>query len=520
MRGSVVLAHHGVAPSVSSQDPHFLRVAPDAFRTQAELLIEAGFEFVTVAEFARIAGGGEPPPGYAAISFDDGMEDNLSLALPILRELGVPATVYVTTGLIGKANPWLETPEPTRMMTAAELETLVAAGWELGAHTVTHPDMSTLGYEDCLREMTESRDEIERLTSARVETFAYPFCRYGPEAAAAARDAGFTAAVTCAGRGSWDPHEMKRALIHGKDGIPSFVLKVTDRYQAVFDNPVVSAGRGLTRGARRRLRSIREPAERGVPDSDADTQATSAPEPEPPSRSGAEEAGGRAARNTIIRAGAEILGKVATLILFVALARKVGQEGTGVYVLAFAFCQIAFMPIDLGFDRYLLRRVAVDRAELNRLFFNVLAVKLAISVPVLLTMFAAVNLIGYEQVVLESIYVFGIGFLLDAAARTITYTFTAYELGAAYGAVVVIQRVIAAAAGLAALSAGAGIVTVAAAYSLGSFAALIAASILLVRKIGFPRVEIDPGSWVRCCDRACPSASMTSLRSCSSRSTR
>ena len=51
----------------------------------------------------------------------------------------------------------------------------------------------------------------------------------------------------------------------------------------------------------------------------------------------AERAGRRAAKNTIVRALGEIVGKGASLVLFAVLAREVGDDGVGAYVLAFAF---------------------------------------------------------------------------------------------------------------------------------------------------------------------------------------
>ena len=54
-----------------------------------------------------------------------------------------------------------------------------------------------------------------------MRTFAYPFCKYGEDAVRAARDTGFKAAVTCHGRGGWEPFEMKRVMITGKDGPPA-----------------------------------------------------------------------------------------------------------------------------------------------------------------------------------------------------------------------------------------------------------------------------------------------------------
>lgn len=257
-RRSVILGYHGVAPSSPSEDPHNLRVPPDRFRAQVGFLRDAGFRFVTVREIAeRMHDGAAPPPGLAALSFDDGMEDNHSILLPILEEFGIGATVYVTTGLIGQPNPWMAAGSDARMLTEGELRALAAAGVELGAHTVSHPDLSTLDREACLREMVESREALERLTGAEVRTFAYPFCRYGDAAVAAAAEAGFLAAVTCEGRGGWSPFELKRAMLTGKDGLASFLLKVTDAYQPLFDSPPGRLLRAGTRGARERLRARR-----------------------------------------------------------------------------------------------------------------------------------------------------------------------------------------------------------------------------------------------------------------------
>ncbi len=254
-RRSVLLAYHGVAPRAPDLDPHNLSVTPAAFRRQVDLLIDAGFEIVTVADLAERADGGRPPPGLAALSFDDGMDNNHSVLLPILREYGIPATVYVTTGIIGRPNPWLAPEAGARMMTEDELADLVAAGIELGAHTVTHPDMSLLDHAGCVREMTESRRVLQDRFDVPALTFAYPFCRYGSEAIAAAREAGFVAAVTCEGRGGWDPYELRRAMITGKDGVPSFVLKLAEVYHPLWRSLPGRALRAGTRALRGRVRT-------------------------------------------------------------------------------------------------------------------------------------------------------------------------------------------------------------------------------------------------------------------------
>jgi peptidoglycan/xylan/chitin deacetylase (PgdA/CDA1 family) len=253
-RQSVILAYHGVGPTNTRLDPGFLRVRPQVFRSQVELLLQAGFEFVTVAELVDRAGGGTPPAGMAALTFDDGMDDNHSVVLAVLEELNLPATVYIATGLIGKPNPWMARDGGVRMMNENELCELARHGLEIGAHSVTHPDLSKLNYQNCLREMTDSRTFLEELTGTQVRTFAYPFCRYALPALSAVKTAGFSAAVTCQGLGSWDPYVMKRSLITGKDSLPTFLLKLTDHYQPLFESLPSRFARAGTRGLRERRR--------------------------------------------------------------------------------------------------------------------------------------------------------------------------------------------------------------------------------------------------------------------------
>ena len=135
------------------------------------------------------------------------------------------------------------------MMSAQQLRELATAGWELGAHTMTHPDLSTMSYEACLQEIRDSRLALEEIAGTRVETFAYPFGRYGPAAIAATRDSGLLAAVTT-GSGSWDPYEMTRAMIGAADPLPLVLLKLTDRYEPLLASPPMRA----VRQASKRLR--------------------------------------------------------------------------------------------------------------------------------------------------------------------------------------------------------------------------------------------------------------------------
>jgi len=253
-RRPVVLGYHGVARSRLRDDLSLLQVSPRRFRMQIELLLEAGFEFVTLAELARRAQGGTPEPGLAAITFDDGMRNNNTVARPILEEYGIPATVYVTVGFLGGMSPWIGAGGDGAMMQESELRELAGAGWELGAHTITHADLSMLDYHACREEIEGSREAIERIAGVRVETFAYPFGRYGQAAISATRDTGLLAAVTT-GSGGWEPYTMTRAMIGAADPLAVVYLKLTDRYEPLLRSVPMRVARKLSRGVRDVARS-------------------------------------------------------------------------------------------------------------------------------------------------------------------------------------------------------------------------------------------------------------------------
>ncbi len=247
-----MLGYHGVAESRLRDDLSLLQLSPARFRAQIELLQAAGFHFVTMTELPLRADGGTPKPGLAVVSFDDGMRNNRTVALPILSEHGIPATVYVTIGFIGGVSPWIGKGGDGAMLSEHELRELAATGWELGAHTLTHPDLVTLDYDACLKEIRGSREALERITGTPVQTFAYPSGSYGPETLAAVRESGLLAAVTT-GSGTWERYEMTRAMIGALDPWPVVLLKLTDRYEPLLRSAPVNLLRRASKRARGQL---------------------------------------------------------------------------------------------------------------------------------------------------------------------------------------------------------------------------------------------------------------------------
>jgi peptidoglycan-N-acetylglucosamine deacetylase len=116
-------------------------------------------------------------------SWDDGDCSDLKLA-ELLAERGLPATFYVTTGGLGAG--------PT--MSPSHLRGLAQAGFEIGAHTVTHPILSALSGAALVREVVECKQVLEQILGREVPSFAYPKGRGNAEVARRLEEAGYRSA--------------------------------------------------------------------------------------------------------------------------------------------------------------------------------------------------------------------------------------------------------------------------------------------------------------------------------------
>jgi peptidoglycan/xylan/chitin deacetylase (PgdA/CDA1 family) len=114
-----------------------------------------------------------------AVTFDDGLESVGRIAAPLLRDHGLPATLFVVTDAVGGTNVWQGRGDPGipvfPLLGWRALEGLIGQGISLGAHTRTHPALSALDGDALEREIVGSRSQLERELGVRVSTFAYPY---------------------------------------------------------------------------------------------------------------------------------------------------------------------------------------------------------------------------------------------------------------------------------------------------------------------------------------------------------
>jgi peptidoglycan/xylan/chitin deacetylase (PgdA/CDA1 family) len=118
------------------------------------------------------------PARPVVLTFDDGFANFVEHAAPVLSELGFRATIFAVSGRCGRTNDWPhQAPAIPRLplLSWSQLAEMVTAGFEIGAHSVTHRPLTEITPAEAEREIVESKERIEEELGRPVKTFAYPF---------------------------------------------------------------------------------------------------------------------------------------------------------------------------------------------------------------------------------------------------------------------------------------------------------------------------------------------------------
>ena len=255
-RGGLILGYHNVLRERHTPPPGDpgLHLPGDRFHAQMEWLARH-YEVIPLAELVARMLVGRPLRGLVALTFDDGYDGVFDAALPILRSLGLPATLFVVGAApdIGRpfwwdhpavvaADPdthrwaWLETlrgdgpvilqslgaptdPPANGIPRSATWQTIAAAaghGIDLGAHSLTHRTLTRLDDAELAVELERGRDFIVHHTGVRPVLFAYPYGHWDRRVRDEVQHAGYAAAVTLDPgfiAGTDDPWSLKRLNI-------------------------------------------------------------------------------------------------------------------------------------------------------------------------------------------------------------------------------------------------------------------------------------------------------------------
>lgn len=252
-RDTAFLCYH----SVADPGPPFLSVPPSLFEAQLRRLRDDGWAGGTLADLRRVAAGERPTRRTAFLTFDDGFADNHSAAVPLLREHGMAAFVFVLPPLLDEGGPlaWPDVadmhaahPDVMRSMTWTQVEELAEAGHEIGSHTLSHPRLALLDPEALTQELLDSRRAIEARLG-RCDSLAYPFGDWTPGVAESAARAGYEYAFTLP-QGSQlraTPHSIPRVPVDQRDDERRFAAKLTRAGRTALLSPAHTLIRRLRR---------------------------------------------------------------------------------------------------------------------------------------------------------------------------------------------------------------------------------------------------------------------------------
>lgn len=226
-----VLCYHAIADAAGDPSTDAYCVPAPALRAHLDVLQRSGYHFVSADELLRLLDGRDGfPRRPVLLTFDDCYRDLAESALPLLRERGIPAVAFAVSGYLGATNRWDEKigARTRQLLDAAELRELTRNGIEIGAHSHTHPRLTTLPDHELRAETAGAVDQLRRAGLGPVRLFAYPYGNYDMRVRQAARDAGVRAAFgTSSGTvaADDDPYALHRIQIGRADVGWRFQLK-------------------------------------------------------------------------------------------------------------------------------------------------------------------------------------------------------------------------------------------------------------------------------------------------------
>ncbi|WP_438446633.1 polysaccharide deacetylase family protein [Gorillibacterium sp. sgz5001074] len=212
-----VLNYH----SVSVDPGNIVVIHPDKFREQMQYLHDNGYSTLTLKEFTDIfEGAAEAPAKPVLLTFDDGYTDNYMTAMPVLKEYGFHATLFMSPGMVGTAGyiDW------------DQARALQENGWDIQPHGMTHPSLPKLSTDDQTREITEARRLIEEHLKVTADVYCYPYGQYNKETLDILTRHGFRYAFTieqgktAAGQ---HPYKLTRIFVNGEEKLASLIHKLT-----------------------------------------------------------------------------------------------------------------------------------------------------------------------------------------------------------------------------------------------------------------------------------------------------
>ena len=175
------------------------RVSPEIFDDQMSALHRAGYQTITLVEWADALIDQRPVQGKRVLlTFDDGYSDFLSAAIPALQRYEFSATMFLVAERIGQTALWdASYGDCAPLLSWEEIKSLQEIGIEFGGHSCTHRKMTEMGSTELAEDTRRTRAILEEGLGVPVPTLAYPYGEQNEFVRRVVGEVGTTAAVTC-----------------------------------------------------------------------------------------------------------------------------------------------------------------------------------------------------------------------------------------------------------------------------------------------------------------------------------
>lgn len=190
--GAIVMTYHDIGVDPTNTTDYY--ISPDQMRDQLVWAQQWGMHFVDLLDLSEAVAEGRLVDGWVAVCFDDSLAGVHHHAMPILMDLGIPATVFTVSAALGSDPPWW--PGAARVMTPAEVVEWSDAGLRVASHTRSHASLTDISDTQVRDEINGSRRELEDLIQESVTLFAYPYGHFDPRAREVAAETGYRCAYS------------------------------------------------------------------------------------------------------------------------------------------------------------------------------------------------------------------------------------------------------------------------------------------------------------------------------------
>ncbi len=192
-----VLCYHRIEAPPSGAETDLNFVTPNRFAEHMDMLAASGCTGVTIGDIARWQRGEIALPARSvALTFDDAYASVATHALPVLQQHGWPLTVYVVSSQVGGTNAWDVGAPRASLLDAHALRSLIAKGHEVGSHSRHHVRIRGLDDQTATDELRGSRQDLEALLGAQVDSFALPYGSHDARTGRQLHAAGYRTACT------------------------------------------------------------------------------------------------------------------------------------------------------------------------------------------------------------------------------------------------------------------------------------------------------------------------------------